>query len=299
MRMVYIVLFFMLCLPLGCVFEEKQANVVATVNGQAITLHTLEALQEADMSGMGIFEQFSLHELRQQYGKTLGNIIVYELIVQDLERKGLGVTQAQVQAYENTIRAEYPEGEFEKYFKENGLNIDAWRSVLRYNLAMQVFTKQVLRKDFVPSVEAVQKYYDSHKERFTLEESYDIYVASNAQRNSLQGLKKTDDLLARVEELNPLEMSLAHGEVPKSWQRLVYALKATSCTPIFKDEEHFSVICLKDHWPARMLSPEEAYVYIEEFLAEEELTFSFEKWLEQAVLTADIRISKHMQDDVR
>ncbi len=298
MRIKYILLLVLLCMPMGCVFEEKPAHVVATVNDRPITLATLEALQEANMSGMGIFEQFSLHQLRKQYGKTLGNLLVYELVLQALEEQGLSVRPEDVQKYEKAIAADYPQDEFEKYFVENGLNKDAWRTVLRYNLALQMFTDQVLRKDFVPSLAAVQAYYEKHKERFMLEENYAIYVVDAEDKKNLQGLQRTDDLLARLEELQPVEMSMAHSEVPKQWQKMVYALKDSACTSIIQDEKQFSVICLKEHVPARVLEPEEAYVYIEDFLADEELIFVFDKWLEQAVVNSKIRISKHLVQDM-
>ncbi len=298
MRSITVFLCIFTCMLSGCIFDEEPASVVATVNGRPITLQNLEALQESDMSGMGIFEQFSLHELRKQYGKTLGNLLVFELMLQDLEERGLAITSERVQAYEDDIREDYPPGEFEKYFEENALDLEAWRAVLRYNLALQTFTEQVLRKDFVPSLDVVEKYYAAHKDRFQLEESYDLYAVSAAEKKTLQDIKRTEDMLSRIEELQPTEMSLNKSAVPKEWQKMVYALKDTSCTPVFKDAEQYSVFCLKDHRPARVLSAQEAYVYIEEFLAEEELIFSFENWLKEKILTTDIRISKHMLQDV-
>ncbi len=299
MRVVVGIVCILTCMLGGCLFKDEPAHVVATVNGKAITLPTLEALQEADMSGMGIFEQFSLHELRKQYGRALGSLIIFELMLQDLESKGLAVTAERVQAYEADIRADYPDGEFEKYFEENDLNLEAWRTVLRYNLALKLFTEQVLRKSFVPSLEKVEAYYEAHKERFTLEESYDLYVVNAAERKTLQGVKNIEDLLARLGELSPSEMSLSKGEVPQNWQKMVYALKDSACTSIFKEEKQFSVICLKELRPSKVLSAGEAYVYIEEFLAEEEMVFMFEKWLKEKILSANIRISKHLRQDIQ
>ncbi len=299
MRVVVGLLCILTCMLGGCLLKDEPAHVVATVNGKAITLPTLEALQEANMSGMGIFEQFSLHELRRQYGKALGSLIVYELMLQELESRGIAVTEQRVQAYEQSFRADYPEGEFEKYFEENALNLEAWRTVLRYNLALQLFTEQVLRKGFVPSLEKVEAYYEAHKERFTLEESYDLYAVNAPERKNLQDLENVENLLARLSELSPSEMVLSKSEVPKSWQKMLFSLKDSACTPVFKEEEQFSVLCLKKYEPPKVLSAAEAYVYIEEFLAEEELIFIFEKWLKEKILLADIRISKHLKQDVQ
>ncbi len=299
MRVVVGIVCILTCMLGGCLFKDEPAHVVATVNGKAITLPTLEALQEADMSGMGIFEQFSLHKLREQYGRALGSLIIFELMLQDLESKGLAVTEERVQAYEADIRADYPDDEFEKYFEENDLNLEAWRTVLRYNLASKLFTEQVLRKKFVPSLEKVEAYYETHKERFTLEDSYDLYVANAAERKPLQGIKNVEDILAKLGELSPSEVSLSKSEVPQDWQKMVYALKDSACTSIFKEENQFLIICLKEHSPSKVLTAGEAYIYIEDLLAEEEMAFMFENWLKEKMLSADIRISKHLKQDIQ
>ncbi len=282
----------------GCLSKDQPAGLVATVNGKPIVLRTLQAFEEADMADTEIFEQFSLHELRKSYGRALGSLIMYELILQDLERRKLPITQEMVTAYEKEIRSDYPDGEFERYFQEHALDLDAWRETLRYSLGLQVFTKQVLRKNFVPSLEDVEAYYLKHKETFILEESYDVYGVSVTDKATLKGIKSLDDLLARVGELDLSKMSLAKSEIPAAWQKHIFALKGTDCTEIFKEEEYFSVFCLEKFVPARELTAGEAYVYIEEFLAEEQLIDIFEKWLEEAVLAADIEVSKHVIQDV-
>ncbi len=290
------VLFFLLG---GCLQTETTSGVVATVNGKPITLRTLQAFQEADMSDTGIFEQFSLHELRTQYGKALGSLVVYELVLQALEKKGLGVTAEQVQAYEADIRSDYPEGEFEKYFMEHALDLDAWREMLRYSLGLQRFTDQVLRKDFVPTIEDVEAYYSKHKDTFMLEDVYELYGVTHAEKAKLQGIKSLNQLLERIPELDPSEVTLSKSEVPKEWQKRIYALKGTACTDVFQEEKLYSLFCLKEFKPARALTAGESYVYIEEFLAEEQLIDIFEKWLEKEILQADIEASKYIIQDVQ
>ncbi len=283
----------------GCLSTENTAGTVATVNGRPITLRTLQAFQEADMSDTGIFEQFSLHELRTQYGKTLGSLVVYELILQDLEEKGLGIDAAQVQKYEADIRSDYPDGEFEKYFAEHALDMDAWRETLRYNLGLQVFTEQVLRKNFVPSMEDVEAYYAAHKETFTLEDTYALYTVSHTDKAKLQNIKTLDQLLERIPQLDPSELTLTKSEVPEHWQKHIYALKGTDCTSVIQEDKMYSLFCLKEFTPARPLTAGEAYVYIEEFLAEDQLSNLFEKWLEKEIIEAKIQISKHIVKDVQ
>ncbi len=283
----------------GCLHDEKPSGVVATVNGKPIVLRTLQAFQEADMADTGIFEQSSLHKLRESYGKALGSLIMYELILQDLERRELPVTDTMLAEYEADIRSDYPDGEFEKYFQEHALDMDAWRETLRYNLGLQIFTEQVLRKNFVPSLEDVEAYYAKHKNSFVLEDRYDVYGVNTTQKSALKNIKTLDDLLARIEELDPSKMSMTKSEIPEAWQKKIFALKGTACTEAFQEDSQYVLFCLEEFVPSRALTAGEAYTYIEEFLAEEQLIVLFENWLKEAIATAKIKISEHMVKDVR
>ncbi len=294
-----IALICLLSLMLGACFEaEVPASVVATVNGRPIVLKTVQASQEADMADLGIFEQFSLQELRAKYGKTIANLIVYELMLQDLETKGIIVTKEMVDAFEENVRSDYPEGEFEKYFEENALDIDAWREILRYIIALQKFNQEFLRKDFVASLEDVEAYYENNKESFVLEESYLLHEAINEKKEELADIKTLEDLLSRKAVLSPYKMRIDKANMPKEWQKSVFALKEDSCTDVIAQESEFIILCLEKHESKKALSSAEAYVYIEEFLAEERMVELFEKWLKEKLAVADIKISSHVANDI-
>ncbi len=286
-------------LMLGACYEaETPASVVATVNGRPIVLKTVQASQEADMADLGIFEQFSLQELRAKYGKTIANLIVYELMLQDLETRGIIVTKEMVDAFEQNVRSDYPEGEFEKYFEENALDINAWREILRYIIALQKFNQEFLRKDFVPSVQDVEAYYAKNKESFVLEENYLLHEAINEKKEALEGIKSLEDLLAKKATLSPYKMRIDKNTMPKEWRKPVFALKENACTDILAQDDAFVVLCLEKHQSKRALSSAEAYVYIEEFLADERMVERFDIWLKEKLSVADIKISAHVANDI-
>ncbi len=292
-------LLILLSLGLGGCFEaEVPANIVATVNGRPIVLKTVQAMQEADMSDLGIFEQFTLHELRAQYGKAIANLIVYELMLQDLESKGILITKEMIDAFEQNVRSDYPDGEFENYFEENAINLDAWREILRYIIALQHFTKEFLRKGFVAPVDEVRSYYEQNKASFTLDENYLLYEAISAKKENLAKIKTLEDLLAKKAILSPYKMRIDKANMPKEWQKRVFKLKENACTEVFSQDKEFIILCLEKHELKKTLSESQAYIYIEEFLAEEYMIDFFESWLKTKLETAEIEVSRHVINEL-
>ncbi len=289
----------MLSLMLGGCFEsETPAGIVATVNGKPIVLKIIQASQEADMVDFGIFEQFSLHELRAQYGKTLANLIVYEMMAQELESKGIIITDAMIRSFEEDIRKDYPQGEFEKYFEEKSIDMDSWREMIRYIIVLQKFTSEFLRKNFVPELKDVREYYEKHKESFVIAENYDVYVATSETKEALEGIESVDEFLEKKQNLTTYKMRIDKGNIPKEGAKSVPSLKEKTCTKILKEEEAFTLVCLDKHQKEKTLSPSEAYIYIEDFLAEEHLVHIFEKWLTEKLPQTEIKVSAHVINDI-
>ncbi len=281
----------------GCYESETPAGIVATVNGKPIVLKIIQASQEADMVDLGIFEQFSLHELRTQYGKTLGNLIVYEMMLQELEKKDIVISDTMIKDFEEDIRNDYPQGEFEKYFEENSIDIDSWREVIRYIIALQKFTAEFLRKDFVANIDDVKKYYEEHKKNFIVAESYALQVGTSEDKSTLEGINNLSTFVEKKSQFMAYKMRVDKESIPKEWEKTVLKLKEGQCTSVLKEEDGFTIICLEKLHKAKTLSPSEAYIYIEEFLAEEHLMDIFEAWLKKKLPETDIKISPHLLND--
>ena len=78
-------------LPLaGCWESPLPEGVVATVNGEAIHIRTVQAYMDGNSPGLGTRNQPpDTNQLRRDYGEALSDIIIQTLAMQDLQRRGI------------------------------------------------------------------------------------------------------------------------------------------------------------------------------------------------------------------
>ena len=83
------------CLLLAACLEARLPDgVVATVNGEPITLRRLQTLLDSRSPSLGAMRKPSLENMRREYGEGLGTLIIYALVRQDLQRLQMTVSPA-------------------------------------------------------------------------------------------------------------------------------------------------------------------------------------------------------------
>ncbi len=300
-----IVLCLVLLLVTGCFREKELSNVVATVNGSPIYLHTVQLVQESGVSQLDTSRPLTLGRMRQQYSTVIAELIIYEVILQYLERTGMGITDRQVADYEKTFRENFSGNEFNIYFLEHAIDMEAWRELLRYHLAFQLFKKEVLFKNFTPSWDEVEGFYGRYKHNFVVSPRLSLYLAVSTSREPLKSMKTMQDLYGVHDESEAIHIyyaDLKHDTIKsdwsKEWQKRLFALKDNMCTDIIEEDELFKRACLEAKIPEKRLATVEMYPYIEQLIKEERVWDLLEEWLWKEMETAQIRVSIHLLDDV-
>ncbi len=280
---------------LGGCFEEKLPDkTVAMINGKAIELHTVQSLQEIEFMDFNDPTKPSVAKLRKQYGTTLSTIILYEIILQHIEEKGYIINDEQVKTYENGLLADYPPGEFEKYITENAIDIDAWRTLLRYQLALDVFKNVFLREAYVPSIEEIKEYYEEHRSRFFLEKSYTLQVGLSEDKDSLGDIDNLQTLLDKKNNIVQYSVTMNDSALPQELKKSIVDLAQGECTEIITHEDIFSRMCLTKENEKKNTSITEAYSYIEHELMSEYVDEMLYKWLENNTQSFEVQVSKHL-----
>ena len=100
-------------LPLaGCWESPLPEGVVATVNGEAIHIRTVQAYMDGNSPGLGTRNQPpDTNQLRRDYGEALSDIIIQTLAMQDLQRRGIRGVEERARDLEEEIRDDYGPGE--------------------------------------------------------------------------------------------------------------------------------------------------------------------------------------------
>ena len=142
---------FALCclLPLaGCWESPLPEGVVATVNGEAIHIRTVQAYMDGNSPGLGTRNlPPDTNQLRRDYGEALSDIIIQTLAMQDLQRRGIRGVEERARDLEEEIRDDYGPGEFDSYLAEESLDPAEWRRLLRGFVALQMLEDIVLEPE--------------------------------------------------------------------------------------------------------------------------------------------------------
>lgn len=285
----------------GCAPDPNELGIVATVNGRPIYMSELEYMYDLEHMDEAKPSIPSVDEISREYGGIMAELIVQQLVYQELEKHGMSVTDEEVGAAEEDIRQDYPGESFEQILVEEYIDLNNWREQLRYRVALEKFHQQVLRPTVKIGYDEAKAYYKDNLADFVLPERLRLVQVRGEKRADVQAAAK--DYLktgnrTRVEEehgaVDLREILIAAANLPPLWEHGVRNLKPGSVSNPIPANGGFEVLVYLKTVPAKVVPPGQAYTVIENILLQEKLKQAFDSWLEEALATAEIRISRHL-----
>jgi len=297
---------FLALLLSGCSSDSDDLGIVARINGAPIYLTQLEfQYDQFQADTVGAYVP-SVEKLRNEYGEILSDLIVQELVLQELESRDIGVTDEEVQKAENQVRADYPEGAFEKVLVEEYIDLKAWRRQLKYYLAQKKFFSQVLRPQIKIDYKEAEKYYRDHISDFYLPESMRVLVVRGPSRELVvkavaKYLKDHDQigLTTAFGEVETREVVVREGRMSAAWRNALGKLKTGQASDVLTDRFGFEALVLLERSDAKVLPPTQAYPLVEKALLQKKLQTAFHQWLSAALEKADIKVSEHLLEQAK
>ena len=285
----------------ACSDEADDMGVVARVNGHPIALSQLEFQHDLlHMDSGGSFVP-SVEALRGEYGRILGDLVVLELVSQDLEERGIPVTDEEVKAAEDKVRADYPEGAFDQVIIEEYIDLASWRQQLRYTLAKEKFNQQVLRPRIQIDYREAEKYYEEHLDDFRVPASVHVVTVRGLRHDDVERALKLyrashDPKVLRtdLDGVTTREMTVPRANLSATWHDALQELPPGEASPVMEVSSGFEALVLLDSIPSKVLDPSTAYPQVEERLLEQKLQVAFDEWLKQKLAKADIQISERL-----
>ena len=281
----------------ACLNEQGQQGVAALVNGSPIPLRLIEARHDADKNLAIIAQNPSVELLQQQYGAILTELIAQELVIQELERLGLGVTDEDVDRAMHEVRKDYENGSFSEALLEGLVDEKTWRALLRYTVGMRRFNEQVLRPNIRLDADEVEKYYADHVDEFVAPARLSLLVLTGPSREAVaEACKRVlgggkNVRWSDLPEVLSQRVDIRPDALPEIWRDEIPKLAVGKGTSIKETNEIFHCLILEKINPERRLSPVEAYLQIEQVLVDLRMEESFARWLDAAMNRAGIKVA--------
>lgn len=291
-------------------FQKKENNVLAKVNGTPITLEEVETLY--DMRNVHLNSPApDVDKVRQEYAKILYNRIKQLLVSEELKKRGVKVTAAEVDKLEATVKESYREAlteekDFPQYLEEHGIDYAEWKKQLLSQLEIEKFQRLLLQDISLSSEETMQ-----YAEKIKQEQSGDIASISffmiKANGDTLKKIREdkafsaenvekegfdTDKFIARYEEMGAsvLESLFDMESLPEQYKKVLLEMKNNTFSDILTEDGHSYLLYLQDKKEQEKKDAVDLYLLAEEKLLYEKLPQAFDDWLTKAIEGADIYI---------
>lgn len=280
----------------SCGEDRFPPGVVALVNGEPITLHSVQNLLDSRSMGSVLQSDTSFEELRSDYGRALSMLIATALVRQELEARGIAPEQRDLDQAIERISSDYGDDSLEDFLAEANLRPDDWKQLMRDHLAMEVFRNQVLLPTIKIEFQEIKNYYQEHKKDFVLPETARACFLSSLRREDIQAWcsdvkerKFLDDSVAQCVEV-------AISEIPQPWNRELKSLQPMSCGKIREEEGEWQSVALLERMPERAPELSEVFPLVEKILLEPRQSAAFEQWLAQKSATAKVLVAPGLID---
>ncbi len=289
----------------GCAPERDEPGVVATVNGRPITLSRLEFVHALKQMGAPGLQNPTVEQLRGEYGDILADMILLELIAQELDDRGLSVTDQDVADVEAEVRRDYPDDAFDAMLIEENIDLDRWREGVRSKLAAERFFRDVLAAGSKVGVQEAAEYYKAHSREFVRPERVRFLLVRAKDRKGTQKLlnqyKKQGGLETGDRDGGSVvrELSLRPESLPPAWKKALKGLKPGKASKIGSGGGGAEALVLLERIPEKSLDAAQAYPLVQKALVAQKAREAFAGWVREATKNARIKVSSRLIDSGR
>lgn len=280
----------------ACSDATLPPGVVATVNGEPITLHAVQTILDSRASGLGLHSDASFEQMRGNYGRALSMLIANALVRQELEKRGLAPLEKDLDQAIERISSDYGDENLNAFLEEVSLRPADWRMLMRDHLALEVFRNQILLPAIKIDFQEVKNYYQEHKKDFLLPETARTCFLSSSSKEELQNWCKDVASHNFMEDAVAQCVEVALSEVPQPWNKELKNLHPMTCGKIHEKDGEWQSLALLERLPERISELSEVYPLVEKILLESKQSAAFDQWLEQKTASARVMMIPAMKD---
>lgn len=278
----------------GCQEAPLPPGTIASVNGEAISLHSLQALLDSRSAALGIPRRPSVREMQAKYRHALSILIVHALIRQDLAARGIELKNEDIDKEIQKISEDFGAESLQEYFDEVFLREDEWRQLMRDHLAVRLFTDKVLGPEVTVSLAEVKEYYEGKKADFILPENARICLAVSESREQIEEWCKVGNGEDFETGSFAQCMDVTLKEAPEQWGSELKKLKPGHCGKLISEGGVWKTVGLVEKNPVSEAPLPEVYGLIEAILLEEKKLEVFDKWLSEKLASSRILVSPEL-----
>lgn len=296
---------------------ETIDRVVAVVNDEPITQSELDSLI------VPIYEQYRqaysgqefMRKMSEVRTNLLSQLIEDRLVAQEAERLGVVVTDEEIQAQINEVKAKFPdETEFKNFLEEQKISLSKLKERYKDQIAIRKLHQYEIRQKIIVSPKEIEEYYDENLSNFTEKEKLKVKTimvrkkdpdetgADPAQREVIESivaeLKTGADFSALAKQYSDETHAqeggelgfVQRGELIDRFDEVLFDVPVGSLSPILETEIGYHVFLVEAKQEKKVKPLAEIKDEIETILFRTKSKERFEQWINELKENAYISI---------
>lgn len=292
----FILLLLFIATPL---YAEVIDKVVATVNGEPVTLSELERiLQPVYKQFEQIYKGEELEEAKKRARhELLEQLIENKIILQKAKEDGVTITEAAMEEELADIKDKFGSmEEFQGALEKEGLTLEQYKKDLTEQLTIRAMMEREVVSKAKVSPEEVEEYYNKHKDEFMSPEMVHIgHILIKDNEKKIQEIYKQ---LGQGKDFSEIESEAGDpGFIPidqlkPELRQIVDSLKPGEYSKIIKTDIGWHIIKLLEKKEPEPIPLSSAWDELEDKLFRKKLTQEHKKWITRLKSKAHIVIEE-------
>lgn len=298
---------------------KPPTDKAAMVNGTVITQDELDSQMDMVVDRLQASGRFpDASQLEEIRGQVLENLIARELLYQESQKKGIKISEEEVNEQLISLKAQFPnEEEFNKALQRMNLT----EASIKEKLARDLALKKLIDHEIAPKVKLsdsdIRAYYDNNLETFKQPERVKashilIKVDPKADASQKAEAKKKIDLvqekLQKGEDFGALAKEYSEGpsgpnggelgyftrgQMVKPFEEVAFAMKPGEVSGMVETRFGYHLIKVTDKTPETTMSYDDVKDRLRQFLNQKKLQEEINVYVKR--LEEDAKIERFIQ----
>lgn len=296
-RLIFFIL--LMSIPIYAVVIDK---IVATVNGESVTLSELERiLQPVYKQYEQVYQGEELENIKRRARRELlQQLIENKLILQKAKKEGISITEAAMEEELADIRDKFGSmDEFQKALEKEGLTLEQYKK----DLTEQITIKAMIEREVVPKAKVspreIEEYYSKYKDEFVRPKM--VHIGHILIKNDEKKVQDIYKQLGEGKDFSLLAKQYSEagdpGFIPleqlkPELRNIVDSLKVGEYSKIIKTDIGWHIIQLKGWKEEEVIPLTEAWDSLEDKLFRKKLSQEHKKWIARLKSKAHVVVSE-------
>ncbi|MBU2512506.1 SurA N-terminal domain-containing protein [bacterium] len=287
-----------------------EEETIAVINNKKITLAKFQARLYSFLQHYRDLITADGNELGEIKSIVINQLINEELINQEASRKGIQVSEEELESIIAESLSSYEQSNLNAYLQNSDLTEEEWKATLRQFLVQKKLIQEEVVEKIPITKREIQSYYQNNRDTFVIPaalrvRNITLSIEGEAQAIRSQLLRGSSfKELIKQHSISPDKILdgdlgfITRGDLPEEMESEIFGTKFNQFKPrvtdVIRSQDGFHVFMLEQFRPARNLDLEEAKSEIKQILIEQKWNEYYTQWLERLRKNASVSIDEKM-----